>query len=50
MLVLRVTLLLCSLLLPTVAVADCMHNGKRYPEGSRVGLLVCENQRWVAKR
>jgi hypothetical protein len=50
MLILRLTLLLCSLLAPTVAAADCVHSGKRYPEGSRVGLLVCENSEWVVKR
>jgi hypothetical protein len=50
MLILRLTLIFCSLLLPTVAAADCAHNGKRYAEGSRVGLLVCENSRWVVKQ
>jgi hypothetical protein len=50
MLILRLTLVLCSLLLPTVAAADCTHNGKRYAEGSRVGLLVCESSRWVVKQ
>ena len=49
MLILRVALLFCSLLLPTVATADCIHNGQRYAEGSRVGLLVCENSKWVVK-
>jgi hypothetical protein len=50
MLILRLTLIFCSLLLPAVAAADCVHNGKRYTEGSRVGLLVCENSQWVVKR
>jgi hypothetical protein len=48
--ILRLTLAFCLLLLPTVAAADCVHSGKRYAEGSRVGLLVCENSRWVVKR
>jgi hypothetical protein len=47
--ILRLALLFCFLLLPTAAAADCMHNGKSYAEGSRVGLLVCENSRWVVK-
>jgi hypothetical protein len=49
MLVVRLILLFCLLLLPTVAAADCMHGGKRYAEGSRLGLLVCEKSRWVVR-
>jgi hypothetical protein len=30
--------------------ADCFHNGKQVPEGTRVGVLVCENGKWVEKR
>jgi hypothetical protein len=29
--------------------ADCYHNGKRVAEGTRIGVLVCENGRWVEK-
>jgi hypothetical protein len=50
MLILRATLLFSLLILPTIAAADCVHNGKRYSEGSRAGLLVCENNQWVVKR
>jgi hypothetical protein len=50
MLILRLIVLFCLLVVPTVAVADCVHSGKRYPEGARVGLLVCENSEWVVKR
>jgi hypothetical protein len=32
------------------ALADCYHNGKQVPEGTRVGVLVCENGKWVEKR
>ncbi len=42
-------LVLFLLLVPTFAVADCVYKGKTYPEGTRIGLLVCENGRWVAK-
>ena len=30
--------------------ADCYHNGKQVPEGTRIGTLVCENGKWVQKR
>jgi hypothetical protein len=30
--------------------ADCYHNGKPVPEGTRIGVLVCENGKWVEKR
>jgi hypothetical protein len=30
--------------------ADCYYNGKQVPEGTRVGVLVCENGKWVEKR
>ena len=33
MLILRLTLLFCSILLPAVAAADCVHDGKRYSRG-----------------
>jgi hypothetical protein len=49
MLTSRAVLVLSLFLVPTVAAADCVYNGKRYAEGSRVGPLVCEGGRW-AKR
>jgi hypothetical protein len=49
MTMLRLALIFCLLVLPTAAIADCTHQGKQYAEGSRVGLLVCENSRWVVK-
>ncbi len=36
-------------LVPSVAAADCVYKGKTYPEGTRIGLLVCQNGRWVAR-
>jgi hypothetical protein len=30
--------------------ADCYYNGRRVAEGTRIGVLVCENSRWVEKR
>ncbi len=30
--------------------ADCYHNGKKMPEGTRIGVLVCEDGQWVEKR
>lgn len=30
--------------------ADCYNNGQRVAEGTRVGVLVCENGKWVEKR
>ncbi len=29
------------------ALAECKHNGKTYPEGTRIGRLTCRNGRWV---
>ena len=29
--------------------AECYHNGKPVPEGTRIGLLVCEKGKWVEK-
>ena len=43
----RAVLIVCLLLFPTIAIADCFYNGKRYPEGGRVGMLVCEKGRWI---
>lgn len=37
------------ILMPSLASADCFHNGQRYPEGARIGILVCEGGQWVAK-
>ena len=31
------------------AFADCNYNGKRVPEGTRVGVLVCQNGKWVER-
>jgi hypothetical protein len=31
-------------------VADCYYNGRRVAEGTRIGVLVCENGRWMEKR
>jgi hypothetical protein len=45
----RAVLILCLLLVPTGALADCFFNGRQYPEGARVGVFVCENGRWVAR-
>ena len=29
------------------ALADCIWDGRTYPEGTRIGDLVCENGEWV---
>ena len=34
---------------PAYAAADCFYDGVQYPEGSRVGVLVCENGEWVLR-
>ena len=31
------------------ALADCTYNGKSVREGTRVGVLVCQNGKWVEK-
>ena len=49
MLVHRAILALCLLLVPTVAAANCMYDGKQYDEGTRIGVLVCESGRWVRR-
>jgi hypothetical protein len=30
--------------------ADCYPNGRQVAEGTRIGVLVCENGRWVERR
>jgi hypothetical protein len=46
----RGVLIFCMLLVPTSALADCFFNGRRYPEGARVGSYVCENNHWVLRQ
>jgi len=31
------------------ALADCVSDGKSYPEGTRAGAYVCENGKWVLR-
>jgi hypothetical protein len=31
------------------ALADCVYNGQSYPEGTRIGVHVCENGQWVLR-
>jgi hypothetical protein len=49
MLAFRILVTVSLLLIPTFAAADCLYNGKKYAEGSRVGPLVCEGGRWVKR-
>jgi hypothetical protein len=46
----QAVLIICLVFVPTIAAADCVYNGRQYPEGTRIGLLVCENGQWIAKR
>jgi hypothetical protein len=32
------------------ALADCVSDGKTYPEGTRAGAYVCENGQWVLRQ
>ena len=32
------------------ALADCVADGKSYPEGTRAGAYVCENGEWVLRQ
>jgi hypothetical protein len=41
---------LAALLGTGPVLADCYHNDKQVPEGTRVGVRVCENGKWVEKR
>jgi hypothetical protein len=50
MLIRRAILALFIVLVPTVAAADCLFNGKQYSEGARVGTLVCQGGKWVVAR
>ncbi|MGF1658870.1 MAG: hypothetical protein ACFCUS_05535 [Rubrimonas sp.] len=46
----RAALALLALVLYGVAgaaAADCWYDGRKVPEGSRVGDLVCVNGQWV---
>ena len=49
MLVHRVILAICLVVVPTLATADCLYDGKEYAEGTKIGVLVCENGRWVRR-
>jgi|307.fasta_scaffold322410_2 hypothetical protein len=49
MIMLRAALVLGLLLVPSLAAADCLYNGKHYAEGSRIGVLVCEGGRWTKR-
>ena len=40
---------LMFLMMTGQALADCVLNGKRLPEGTRIGSLVCEFGQWVDK-
>jgi hypothetical protein len=40
---------LMFLMMTGQALADCVLNGKRLPEGTRIGSLVCEYGQWVDK-
>ena len=40
---------LMFLIMTGQALADCVLNGKRLPEGTRIGSLVCEYGQWVEK-
>jgi hypothetical protein len=40
---------LVFLIMTGQALADCVLNGKRLPEGTRIGSLVCEYGQWVEK-
>jgi hypothetical protein len=40
---------LVFLIMTGQAFADCVLNGKRLPEGTRIGSLVCEYGQWVEK-
>ena len=40
---------LVFLIMTGQVLADCVLNGKRLPEGTRIGSLVCEYGQWVEK-
>lgn len=41
--------LIALLAMPSLAFADCIYDGQTYPEGARIGVLVCEGGQWVAR-
>ncbi len=47
--ILFATLLVGLWFIPTVAAADCFFKGNKYPEGTRLGVLVCVNNAWIAR-
>jgi hypothetical protein len=32
---------------PMVALAECVHEGQTYPEGTRLGPYICQDGEWV---
>ena len=45
--ILMITVFVLVMTVPALAVADCYIDGKRVPEGTRLGPLVCVGSEWV---
>lgn len=46
---LAVPLAVAMLFTAGAALADCVYEGQTYPEGTRIGVFVCENGEWVQR-
>jgi len=42
--------LIVNLLVSTAVFADCIYNGKAYPEKTVIGPYVCSGEEWVFKK
>ena len=42
----RIVFILMLVAYASAAHADCSLNGKKYPEGTKVGPYVCESDKW----
>lgn len=44
-----VVFILAALILVESVAADCLYNGKSYPEGTVMGPYICRDKKWVKR-
>lgn len=46
---LKITFIFLSLLISSVAYADCTYGGVVHPEGTIIGPYVCSDGKWIVR-